>query len=130
MPEITPADYLPAEQVEGPTQQEIQDHHFDVVAQGLGQRHRNTHYTTQITDEDIDNGSVHPALAGNEFALQTAIANASKATNPAERAHWQAEAEKLAARSVAAKDLTVNQRVQCCSDWKGRTSCTDGLWHP
>ena len=108
--EINPSDYLPAEQANGASQEELQQHHFDEVAQNLNNRRRNEYYSTQITDEDIDAGlgSIHPALAENEYNLQKAIANASKATSPAERARWQTLAESYAARSVVAKERTVD----------------------
>ena len=84
--------YLPAEQVEGlGSQDEQQNFHFENVARGLGQRHCNEHVAGTITDQDIDEGGVHPHTE-NEAALQNAIAQASRATNPAERAKWQAEA--------------------------------------
>ena len=103
--EITPSDYLPAEQAEGASQDELQQHHFDHVAQNLNTRRQNEYLTTQITDEDIDGGlgGIHPALAENEANLQHAIAQASRATNPTERARWQALAEQYAARSVVSR---------------------------
>jgi hypothetical protein len=111
MAEMTPEMYLPAEQAEGlGTQDEQQQSHFDSVARGLSQRHYNEYVTGAITDQDIDEGGVHPVIAENEAALQNAIAQASRATNPAERAKWQAEAEKLATRSVVAQEQTVNKR--------------------
>ena len=108
--EINPSDYLPAEQANGASQEELQQHHFDEVAQNLNNRRQNEYYSTQITDEDIDAGlgSIHPALAENEYNLQKAIANASKATSPAERARWQTLAESYAARSVVSKERTVD----------------------
>ena len=120
--EITPSDYLPAEQANGASQDELQQHHFDEVAQNLNNRRRNEYFATQITDEDIDGqlGSIHPALAENEYNLQHAIAQASKATSPAERARWQTLAERYAARSVVSKEKTVNN-YQLTDDDKATT---------
>ena len=108
--EINPSDYLLAEQANGASQEELQLHHFDEVAQNLNNRRRNEYFATQITDEDIDAGlgGIHPALAENEYNLQKAIANASAATSPAERARWQTLAESYAASAVVAKEQTVD----------------------
>jgi hypothetical protein len=56
--------------------------------------------TAGFTDEDVDSGSFDPQAAEVETMLNEAIAMASKATDPAQRALWNSKAEKYATALV------------------------------
>ena len=98
---VTPDDYLASENQESfGTPEQIQEHGLNQMAAGLGRRAQLQHDLTGITDEDLDSENFDPQQAKAESLLNEAIANASKATNPADRMRWSAEAEKLAAALV------------------------------
>ena len=100
--EVTPEMYLEnANQgIESLTPESIEQHNVDRAAQGLSRRAHIAQATAGITDEDADEGNFLPQQAAAEQLLQEAISKASKATNPAERAKWSAESERLAAALV------------------------------
>ena len=94
---VNPADYLPSEQSGGlGTPDEQQQHHFDQVAAGLGRRAQLRHELSGVTDEDLDSNSYDERTAQGESLLNSLIAKAAKATDPAERALYNKKAEQVA----------------------------------
>ena len=97
---VNPADYLPAENQEGFTSEEIQEGLVARTAAGLGRRQQLQHDLGGITDADVDGGSFSTQQADAEAALQAAISEANRATDPAARAAASSRAEQLAAALV------------------------------
>ena len=96
-----PSDYLDGpQQLEALTPETIEAKNVERTAQGLSQRARIELATTQLTDSDVDSGNYDHRQAAAESLLQEAISKASKATNPADRAKWSAESERIAAGLV------------------------------
>ena len=87
-------------QDESPTIEEVESRQVQQFSQGMSRRAQLEKATAGFTDEDVDSGSFDPIAAEVETMLNEAISKASKATTPAERANWNAKAEKYAAALV------------------------------
>jgi hypothetical protein len=108
-----PSEYLDGpQQLEALTPEIIEAKNVERTAQGLGQRARIELATTQLTDSDVDSGNYDPRQAAAESLLQEAISKASKATDPAQRAKWSAESERIAASLVNHQLVEKNTKTQ------------------
>ena len=104
MPEITPEMYLPSEQTNDgaafSSPEQLKQAHLNQMGQGLAQRDLVDHYMQGVSDKDIDNGTYTEKYSQAEHLLQQLIAQAASATDPAERARYNAKAEQKAAGLV------------------------------
>lgn len=98
-----------------PTIEEVESRQVNQFASGMGRRARLDQALAAPTDEDIDSGNYDPRQAEVETMLNEAIAMASKADNPSQRAMWEAKAEKYASALVGnqLKDNT----LKVVKDW-------------
>ena len=100
---------------QSPTIEEVEARQVQQFTQGMSRRARIEQATAGFTDEDVDSGSFDPIAAEVETMLNEAISKASKATTPAERANWNAKAEKYALALVG--NQKKNNSLDVKKDW-------------
>ena len=108
--EITPEQYLDASDGQAfGSPEALEESRFNQMAQGLARRDSLAHSLRGITDTDVDTGDYSEHQAQGEHLLQQFIAKAQAATDPAERARYNAKAEQIAAGLVTGQQSKPQQ---------------------